>query len=105
MQFLDDGGLGQIQDIGIALEVAVVVGEPRAAIRLLVQLLALDQGAHGAVENEDALGQEPGNGVGAKGPRPGNRGRGVRGELVHPDYSMDRCYFLAGCRPRIRHVA
>src|SRR4029453_9735843 len=52
-------GVGEPQEIVVALEVARVVLEAGAAIARLVQLVALDHGAHGAVENEDALAHLP----------------------------------------------
>ena len=54
----DDFGLGQHQQIVVALEVAVPVGKTLAAIIRLGQLVALDHGAHRAVQDENALLQE-----------------------------------------------
>jgi hypothetical protein len=58
--------LGQHQQVVVALEVALVVAELvmaagaaavrfYAAIFVLAQLVALDHGTHGAVEDQDAL--------------------------------------------------
>ena len=51
----DDLGLGEHEEIVVALEIARVLLEARAAIAGLVQLVALDHGAHGAIQDEDAL--------------------------------------------------
>ncbi len=48
------------EQIVVALDVAGPVGEPLAPVGRLVQLVALDHRAHGAVEDEDALGPSPG---------------------------------------------
>src|SRR5262249_12888824 len=54
----DDLGLGEDEDVGVSLEIVRVVGEPGAAEVRLGQPVALHHGAHGAVEDEDALLQE-----------------------------------------------
>jgi hypothetical protein len=51
----DHVGPGQAQQVVVALEVLAVGGEALAAIVGLDQFVALDHGAHGAIENEDAL--------------------------------------------------
>ena len=48
-------GWRQHQEVVVALEIVAVILEALAAIACLVQLVALDHGAHGAVEDEDAL--------------------------------------------------
>ncbi len=52
---LDDLRLGQRQQVVVALEVARPVAEPFAAVAGLVELVALDHGAHGAVQDQDAF--------------------------------------------------
>ncbi len=52
-------GRAEIEQVVVAAHVAVPVLEPLAAIAGFVQLVALDHGAHGAVENEDALTRFP----------------------------------------------
>jgi hypothetical protein len=51
----DDRGLGQHEEIVVALEIVREILETRASVARLVELVALDHGAHGAVEDEDAL--------------------------------------------------
>ena len=51
----DDVRLGQHEQVVVALEVAWVILEARATIACLVELIALNHGAHGAVEDQDAL--------------------------------------------------
>ncbi len=58
MDAADDLRLGQRQQVIIALEVAGPVGKALAAIAGLVQLVLLDHGAHGTVEDDDALGEK-----------------------------------------------
>ena len=53
----NDVGLGQDEQVVVALQVARPVGEALAAEVGLGQLVLLDHGAHGAVEDEDALGE------------------------------------------------
>ncbi len=55
MDLADDLGLAEHQQIVVALEIVGVVLEALAAIAGLVKLVALNHGAHGAIENEDAL--------------------------------------------------
>lgn len=54
---LDDRGLGQGEQVVVADQVAGPVGEPLAAVAGLVGPVALDRGAHGAVDDQDPLGQ------------------------------------------------
>jgi hypothetical protein len=54
MDLLDDVRLRQIEDVRRALEIARMIGELRAAIRLFVQPVALDHRPHRAVEDENA---------------------------------------------------
>ena len=56
----DDVGLRHRQDVGVALEVVAVVGERLAAVAGLLELVALDEGAHGTVDHQDALAQGSG---------------------------------------------
>ena len=52
----DDLRLGQHQQVVVALEVAARQSAKRcAAVIGLAQLVALDHGAHGAVQDQDAL--------------------------------------------------
>ncbi len=48
-------GCVEHEQIVVAFDVALPVLEAHAAIAVLVQLVALDHGAHGAVDDEDAL--------------------------------------------------
>ncbi len=52
---LDDVGAGEQQQVVVALHVARPVSETLAAVVRLFQLVALDHGAHAAVEDQDAL--------------------------------------------------
>ena len=63
---LDRLRLGQDQQIVVAADVAVKIGKARAAERGLVILQALDHGAHGAVEHQNAFagGGEQGGSLG-----------------------------------------
>ena len=63
----DDVGLGQREDVGVALEVVVVAGERLAAVVVLAELVALDQGAHRAVDHEDPLAEGGGQLLGRVG--------------------------------------
>ena len=54
----DGLGLGDRQQVVAALEVAMVGGELRAAVVGLAELELLDHGAHRAVEDGDASGEE-----------------------------------------------
>ncbi len=66
MNLADELGLGQRQQVVVALLVAAVVGEPLAAVVGLGQAVGLDHRPHRAVEHEDALAQgggEVGGGV------------------------------------------
>jgi hypothetical protein len=51
----DDIGAGQNQQVVVALDVAWPVGETFAAIVFFLQAIALDHGAHTAIENQDPL--------------------------------------------------
>jgi hypothetical protein len=53
-----DAGLREREQVVVALEVARMVLEARAAIAGFVELVALDHRAHRAVEHEDALPDE-----------------------------------------------
>ena len=65
----DDLGLGDRQQVVVALHVTGPVGEPFTAITRLVRPIALDRGAHRPVEHEDAFAQYRGErfgGIGAE---------------------------------------
>ncbi len=64
MDVADDLRLGDGQQIIVALEVARVVSKALAAIIRLLERIALDHGAHGAVEDQDALFQGLAKGCG-----------------------------------------
>ena len=51
-------GLGQVQQIGVAGELARMVGEARAAVVLRLETGVLEHRAPGAVEHEDPLRQQ-----------------------------------------------
>jgi hypothetical protein len=51
----DDRRLREDEEVVVSLEVHRVIPEPLAAMRRLVQMVALDHGAHRAVEDGDAL--------------------------------------------------
>jgi hypothetical protein len=51
MDAADDAGLGQHQQVVVALEVVRVILEAFAAVVGLLQAVALDHGAHRAVED------------------------------------------------------
>ena len=51
-------GLRQRQQVVVAFQVARPVAETLATELRFVQALTLDHGAHGAVEHQDALGEE-----------------------------------------------
>ena len=53
---LDDLRLRQYQEVVVALDVARPVRKALAAIARLIQLVALDHGAHGAIDDQDAIG-------------------------------------------------
>jgi hypothetical protein len=54
----DDLGFGQHQQVVAALEIVWPVLEPLATERGFIKPVLLDHGAHGAVENDDALGEQ-----------------------------------------------
>jgi len=51
----DNGGLGQDQQVVVALEVVRMILEPLAAIIGFLQLVLLNRGAIAAVKDEDAF--------------------------------------------------
>ena len=61
----DDRRLGQRQQIVVALEIAGPVAEAFAPVVGFLQAVALDHGAHRAVQDQDAAGQEVGQFSGA----------------------------------------
>ena len=54
----DDLGLGEREQVVVALQVAGPVGEALAAVARLVGPVALDRRAHGAVDHQDPLAQQ-----------------------------------------------
>ena len=70
----DDVRLGEAEQVVVALEVALPVGEPLAAVVGLAEPLALDHRAHGAVHDEDPLGESGLQLVGGVGPQGGGVG-------------------------------
>jgi hypothetical protein len=56
--------LGEAEQVAVALDVALPVGEPVTAELRLAGSEALDQGAHGAVDDQDALAQRLGQRLG-----------------------------------------
>ena len=60
MDRLDGRRSGQRQEIVVAAQVSGMIAEPVAAERRLVELVRLEHRAHRAVEDQDALRQEPG---------------------------------------------
>ena len=73
MDRLDRLGLGQDQEVVVALLVAVADPEAVAAEMRLVEAEALDLRAHGAVEDQDPLAR--GGGQGRRARRSGGSGR------------------------------
>ena len=72
----------QGQQFVVALQILAVAGEALAAEIRLAQLVALDHGAHGAVQDQDALAQQSGE-VAAAGKGLGRIGQtGIRHEKV-----------------------
>ena len=80
MNGADDIGPSQAQQFVVAFHVAVKVFETRATVLLFGQLEALNHGAHGAIQNHEALLQGGGQGLGA----------GVGGECVHGRWIVRR---------------
>ena len=62
----DHLGLGQHQQVIVALEIATPVGKTRAAVIRLLELVALDHGTHATVDDQDPLSQTGGK-TGVKG--------------------------------------
>ncbi|MNT36565.1 hypothetical protein D3C72_1726590 [compost metagenome] len=60
MDLADDFRARKQQQFVVALHVDAMVREARAAIVGLAKLVALDHGAHGAVQDQDAVAQQPG---------------------------------------------
>ena len=58
MDGTDDLRLGERQKIVIAFEIVRKIGEARAAIIRFVELVALDHGAHGAIQQQNAACEE-----------------------------------------------
>ena len=83
MDGLDDVRAGQHQQVVGAPQVRWVVAEPLAAEGGLVQLVGLDHGAHGAIEDQDAFPEQVGESFRAlDAPRVGVRGSGHRTSSV-----------------------
>jgi len=86
---LDDLWLGQHEEIVVALHVARPIGEAGPAIVGFLELVTLDHGAHGAVDDEDALGG-------------GLFESGVAGKAFHTIFFQSdfmRCDFAVGRLP------
>ncbi len=58
MDAADDLRLGEAEQVVVPVKVARPVGETLAAIVRLLELVALDHGAHGTVQDQDALLQQ-----------------------------------------------
>ena len=54
----NDIGTGQVEQVVVALQLRLVIEKVFTAIILLAQLVALDHGSHGAVDNRDTLFQQ-----------------------------------------------
>jgi hypothetical protein len=67
MDFLDDGGLCQYQQLIVAFDIMGKIQEPASGCLAPVlgfsQLVALDHGAHGTIKDEDPLRQQRVQGV------------------------------------------
>ena len=64
MDVADHLRLGQAEQLIVALDVLVKIFEALAPVLSLGELEALDHGAHGAVEDDKALAQDLGQGLG-----------------------------------------
>ena len=64
----DDLGLGEGEEVVVALDVTGPLREPVAAVARLVRAVALDRRAHGTVEHENALAQHRRQSLGRVGP-------------------------------------
>ena len=73
---LDDLRLGQGQQVIITLQVARPVGKARPPIVPFGQLIGLDHGPHGAIQKQDAFGQQIPDQLGAGGVIVGHGRRG-----------------------------
>ncbi len=60
MDLAHDVRPGEGQEIAVAADVARMVGEAGPAEVLLAQPVPLEHGAHGAVEHEDPIAEQPG---------------------------------------------
>ena len=58
MDLGDDLGPRQVQEVGIALDVACVITKALAPVLLLGELPTMDEHTPGAVEDEDPLGEK-----------------------------------------------
>ena len=58
MDITNNPRLGQRQEIVVALEIAGMLLKTLAPVPGLVQLVTLDHGAHGTVQNQDPFRQE-----------------------------------------------
>ena len=68
---LHESGLGQVEEIVEVFDILVPILEALSANTRLIKAVGLDHGAHCAVENDDALAQQPEKGGGEV-----NRARG-----------------------------
>ena len=67
MDLADDVGPGERQQVVVALQVVVVIGQQRAAEVGFVQPITLDHRTHRAVDEQDALGELLAEAVGGHG--------------------------------------
>jgi len=86
MNLGDDLRLRQHQDVAVALEVAGPRLEALAAIVALAEAIALDHGAHRAVDHQDALRERLAECVDAFGSGRGHAETLSRSRLVRPEY-------------------
>ena len=55
MDLLDNGGLREVQQVVMPLQIFLPIFEPFAPKRRLVQLPLLNHGSHGPVENDECV--------------------------------------------------
>ena len=85
VDFLDDVGPGEGEQFIVALHVVGMVAEALATVVVLAQLVLLDHGAHGTVQDQDAFLEQfaqPGLDRAHGGRVPAGRGRGGRGVFL-----------------------
>src|SRR5690606_19672511 len=72
--------LSQVEQVVVAADVTRPIGEPFSPIACLVELQCLDHGAHGTIQDEDALS----GGAAQRCAHPRARGLGIVGVSRHP---------------------